>query len=207
MFGEREQIKVSGLSELEDALSELPDKLAKGAIRKASRAGAKLFQDAMKSKLTSKAYGSALTGKRPTLLRGIRISIKAFRGGTLVTKIWPAKAVAYLARWIEYGTKPHVIKARKGGKHAGALFLGGRGVRAFLTQVSHPGQPARPFIRPAFDSQKKRVIDVFVAELRDQIAKIRPGWKPATEYVTGPGSFTLDMQRPSDFGERDYGQE
>ena len=61
--------------------------------------------------------------------------------------VGPTKKATCFARWREFGTKPHVIpKARKRGRKVSLLPDGG-----FRRSVMHPGQSARPFIRPAYD--------------------------------------------------------
>jgi len=51
------------------------------------------------------------------------------------------------AGYVEFGTKPHVIKARN--KKALAFFAGGK--RVVVKQVNHPGTKPHPYIRPAFE--------------------------------------------------------
>jgi hypothetical protein len=62
--------------------------------------------------------------------------------------VGPTRKMTNRARWREFGTKPHVIpKARKRGRKVLLLPNGG-----FRRSVTHPGQAARPFIRPGYDS-------------------------------------------------------
>jgi HK97 gp10 family phage protein len=62
--------------------------------------------------------------------------------------VGPVKKQTNRARWREFGTKPHVIpKARKRGRKVLLLPDGG-----FRRSVMHPGQSARPFIRPGYDA-------------------------------------------------------
>jgi len=49
------------------------------------------------------------------------------------------------AKYVEYGTKPHVIMAKPGGVLA---FQSGGGT-AFAKSVKHPGTKAQPYIQPA----------------------------------------------------------
>lgn len=60
-----------------------------------------------------------------------------------------AKRGKQLAKWLEFGTRPHAIpKARKRGRKV--LYFGGR----FVWAVQHPGARARPWLRPAYDASK-----------------------------------------------------
>lgn len=62
--------------------------------------------------------------------------------------VGPVRKQTNRARWREFGTKPHVIpKARKRGRKVLLLPDGG-----FRRSVMHPGQKARPFIRPGYDA-------------------------------------------------------
>lgn len=49
---------------------------------------------------------------------------------------------------VEYGTEPHVIRARAGGK---LVFKGRDGRLVFVDKVNHPGTPPQPYMGPAFD--------------------------------------------------------
>ncbi len=56
----------------------------------------------------------------------------------------------YIARFAEFGTKPHVIRPRRlkrGRKQA--ISVPGYGV---FRKVQHPGAKKQPFIRPGFDA-------------------------------------------------------
>lgn len=70
----------------------------------------------------------------------------------------------HLARWVEFGTKPHTIepKSRKRGKKR-ALAIPGWGV---YRRVRHPGSRKQPFLRPAYEAQKGRAQDVMSHETK-----------------------------------------
>lgn len=85
------------------------------------------------------------------------------------TKSVRIEAAANYAAHVEYGTEPHVIKARrqkamrwavKGGTGPGASRLSGsprRGAAVvYAKSVQHPGTKAQPFMRPALDDVLKR---------------------------------------------------
>lgn len=48
---------------------------------------------------------------------------------------------------VEYGTQPHIIRARPGG----VLAFPGAGGTVFAREVHHPGTAPQPFMGPAFD--------------------------------------------------------
>lgn len=67
------------------------------------------------------------------------------RFGTMSAEIGPT--VDY-GDDVEYGTQPHVIRAKNGGK---LVFMGRNGGLVFVDKVDHPGTPPQPYLGPAFD--------------------------------------------------------
>ena len=63
------------------------------------------------------------------------------------------------ARLVEEGTRPHVIRAK--GKRA----LYWKGARQPVRKVNHPGSRAKPYLIPAFESEKEG----FIKELKKVI--------------------------------------
>jgi hypothetical protein len=55
---------------------------------------------------------------------------------------------------VEYGTQPHVIRAKNGGK---LVFKGRDGRLVFVDKVDHPGTPPQPYMGPAFDRHAPRL--------------------------------------------------
>lgn len=49
---------------------------------------------------------------------------------------------------VEYGTQPHVIRAKNGGK---LVFKGRDGRLVFVDKVNHPGTAPQPYMGPSFD--------------------------------------------------------
>jgi HK97 gp10 family phage protein len=66
----------------------------------------------------------------------------------------------YAGHLVEYGTAPHIIKAKAGG---GLLHLRGN---VFAEQVNHPGAAAHPFMRPAYDAKKDEAIGIIKDECK-----------------------------------------
>lgn len=167
---------VSGLADLERALKELDEKVAKKAMRNAVAAGGRVFRDLMKAKAPR---------DKGDLASDIVITTRAdVRNGRFIAKIYPRKkprkgkdkevAAIYKALWLEFGVRPHYIQAR-GGKGARqlnkgvalALKLGASG--AFVESVDHPGIAPHPFMRPAADEGWPKALEVFKQKLNDAI--------------------------------------
>ena len=63
------------------------------------------------------------------------------------------------ARGVEEGTKPHIITA----KNKKALYW--KGAKRPVKLVNHPGSKAKPYLEPAFESEK----DKFIENLKEAI--------------------------------------
>lgn len=57
-------------------------------------------------------------------------------------------------RFLEFGTRSHIIKARRGGR---LKFVARDGKRVSARQVSHPGTPRMPHIFPTYRAYRKRI--------------------------------------------------
>ena len=147
------EVHVTGLAELARFLDELPAKLQNNVMRGALRAGMQPVQQ------DAKAGAAVASG----LLRdGLKIGTKS-RGGVVTASVTAKGRHGYIARWIEYGVRPHVIHARDGG----ALSFGG----GFVQSVQHPGIRPHPFMRPALDGQATAAVVAAAEYMRTRLAK------------------------------------
>lgn len=126
---------VRGLRDLARFLDQFPAKVERTILRSALRAGAKVIL------AHARASASSVSGR---LRASMRVSTGT-RGGQVSARVVAGGADAFYARFVEYGTKPHTITAA----NRGALSIGG----LFFQSVDHPGARARPFMRPAMDTQ------------------------------------------------------
>lgn len=129
-------VHVKGLSQLNDFLRQLPEKMERNVLRGALRAGAKPIL------VQTQANAAHRTGE---LAKDIKIATST-KGGRVTARVMLTGPHAFVGRWLEFtGAAPHTISARGG--HW--LFLGGM----FAKSVQHPGFHPKPFMRPALDSQ------------------------------------------------------
>lgn len=135
-------VHVKGLSELNTVFDQLADKLRKNVMRGALRAGMKPIQQ------DAKAHAAHASGE---MAKGLKISAK-IKGTVVVASLQSKGKHGYMAKWVEFGTAAHRISAKDGGALA---FSGG-----LVQHVDHPGEAARPFMRPAMDA---RAADAVVA--------------------------------------------
>jgi HK97 gp10 family phage protein len=152
-------LRFVGLEELGQVLDglagdkKLSGKVVRGILNKA----AKPIIDEAKSRVSKqdgdlqKSIGSIAGRGRG---KGEQIYVGPRRGG---------RFKGYAGHLVEYGTAPHLIKAKAAG---GQLHLRGN---VFATEVQHPGAVAKPFMRPAFDSKKEEAINIIKAECKNII--------------------------------------
>jgi len=118
------------------------NKAAKPIIQKAQELAPKGNGDLQKSIGTIPGRGQG---------KGEQVYVGPRRGG---------RYKGYAGHLVEYGTAPHVIRAKAAG---GQLHLLGN---RFAEEVHHPGAVAKPFMRPAFDSEKEVAIDIIKDECK-----------------------------------------
>lgn len=142
-------MQVSGLRELERRLQEFPPQLQKRALDAALRAGGKDVVEEIQRRAADD----------PVIAHALRIRQQRKRrrtsGSHLVIGFLRRTGAGMRAAWREFGTSPHTIIARD----AKVLAEGGAGA-VFGRTVSHPGQPPRPFIRPALEAAGPRAVEI-----------------------------------------------
>ncbi len=142
-------MEVTGLKELNKRLTKLPEKIERNIMGAAVRAGANEIKSAAVAHLGGKKTDIVVKKSRaPKGTTKYKIGINA--------KKW------YL-KFKEFGTKPHVIKSKKGFLTNGSVVFG--------RVIDHPGQPARPFLRPAFDENTRRAIDAMKKKIAQRLEK------------------------------------
>lgn len=148
---------IKGLKELNGFLQQLAPKVERNVLRGALRAGAskELLPEAQANLM---AAGAVETGE---LINGLKVGTKA-KGGQAIAYVKAGGKHAHLAHWIEFGTRPHNIRAKIGGFLS---FLG-----RFATEVMHPGMKPRPFMRPTLDSAGIAAVDQAARYMRDRLA-------------------------------------
>ena len=135
-------VHVKGMRELDAVLKTLPAKIEANIMRGAMRQGAKVVAQYAKIKVQKKSTKLARSVRYNTTLDRRVGQVKAYvRAGGKGKK---GKTVtAFYANFVEFGTKPHIIKA----KPPNTLLAIG------VPIVHHPGAKPYPFMRPALDTQ------------------------------------------------------
>jgi HK97 gp10 family phage protein len=145
-------IHVTGLKELNEFLTLLPQKVAKNVLRGALRSGMKEVA------VDAKAGAAVASG----LMRdGLKISTNS-KGGKVTASLKAKGKHGPLAHLIEFGTAAHRIQSKDGG----ALSFGG----GALQHVDHPGSRAQPFMRPALDARASDAVVAAAEYMKERLA-------------------------------------
>lgn len=145
---------ISAFKDLEKLLKQLPEPLAKKALEDAARAGANLLRREIRARAPQGE------GK---LKRNILVKKNKRTKYAVNYKVGVAGKI-YYAHFIEFGTSPHLIAAKRK-----KLLTDGQ--EAFGKEVQHPGQSARPFLRPAVDAKGQEAIATFGQKLSETVLR------------------------------------
>lgn len=95
------------------------------------------------------------------LAAGLKIG-SGGRGGRVFSYLRARGKHAYVAKWVEFGTRAHRIDAKGGGW----LSFGG----IFRRGVLHPGATPHPFLRPALQAKAGAAVIAAAEYMRDRLA-------------------------------------
>ncbi len=154
-------------------LEQLPAKLVKKVARGGMRKGAAVFRDSAKEKVRRKSGKTA---------KAIKTSDNV-KDGVITAKVTLKGEHSFLGLMIENGVAPHFISV---GTDAGATAKERRAATKLTNQrikrgslvingkfvgdeVHHPGVPAHPFMRPAFDENAEEAINAVGSYIRDRL--------------------------------------
>ena len=147
------KVKLEGGDELLRQLKE-----ADGNVKKVLRAASKAGGDVIKADAVRRAP--------PSHYKKIMVSKASFPKKNVCEVVVRLSKRAWRMRFAETGATSHEIKG-------GPLAFEGETGLVITGRVHHPGAPARPFIRPAFDTQQKAAEDKVGEVLRDAIVAAR----------------------------------
>ncbi|MXS81575.1 HK97-gp10 family putative phage morphogenesis protein [Nitrosomonas oligotropha] len=160
------EIYVKGLDELQKFMDQLPAKMEANIMRGALRAGMSVVKDKAKMSIENQSG---------ELASGLRVYTR-IREGIIRASLVTGGYHGYVAMWVEFGTRPHLIKVQEEEKKINYRLSAKRGelVRESMTTVNrrvlmiggnfvgpvikHPGAKPKPFLRPALDTEGTRAI-------------------------------------------------
>lgn len=186
-------MKVDGLKELAAGLDEFKTATANNVMRRALVAAAQPIADEAKQlapvrtgKLRdsiqvwakfSNAIGKAAFAKamrrgatKAEAVTALRDAQRDATGGSMVTVAVGPSNLRY-ASLVEYGAAAHVIKGRR--RKDGRVFFVENGEVVSAQEVAHPGAPAQPYMRPAWEAKKAGVLEDLKRFLTVEIEKAR----------------------------------
>lgn len=166
-------IKLYGFDELDKAFERVKDESKGDVLRKALREGARVVLDAAKRKVPKDTGELSRNIRMKFVKKGLySAQYNIFVARSRKRKVNGTLQVVgggYYGHMIEYGTGLYGPKGReywiprKSGKVV--KFIDKRtGKEVVVERFKHPGMRPRPFMRPAFDENKRRTIDVFGME-------------------------------------------
>ena len=136
--------KIEGLKELQQKLDTLPKKLAKRILRPA-------LQDA--GEIVQQAAGVRAPRKSGTLTTNIVVKVTVHHDLAADVKIGPDEESFY-GKFSELGTSPHDETSKDG------------------RTWRHPGEPARPWLRPSFVETTDEYTGALIRNINDGLEEV-----------------------------------
>lgn len=146
-------------------VTELPERFLQRVLPGAARTGAEVIAEGAKDLLGDRKAETG-GGGEVRIADSVKVKVRR-KDGQIRARIMLDGPGAYVGRWLEYGTDPHLISVSdevRGGRTVarintlakeGSLIIGGQ----FVGQsVFHPGAQAKPFMRPALDTREAEAI-------------------------------------------------
>ena len=147
-------VNVSGLRELQEAMSTLPDKIERNVLMAGLGAGAKVIRDAARQNAPKRS------GK---LAKSIRSSRASSRGAVLIKAGKRGKGgQGWYAGIVHKGAKAHTILPKREG---GMLFFSGR----FLRAIHHPGFTGVPFLLNAAEANADAAVRAMASKIAERL--------------------------------------
>ena len=151
-------VRIKGLEKLQRRLDAAGRKHLSDALRKATGTSVLLVEAEAKERVpqVTRALFRSIGGTVTARGAGFRGVVKA--GG---------EGVAY-ARAVEFGTKPHVIRPKRGRV---LRWRSGRGFR-YATKVNHPGTRAQPYMEPTLRAKRPQIQRLFSDAANDVLRRV-----------------------------------
>lgn len=140
----QQDVSIEGLAELNRALRELPKRVARKLLRRATKDGATVIKIEAQRTLAGAAKSISVESLKAVQEKHIKT--------TSTFSIWNVGAIQdrFWLNILETGAKPHIIPGERNGK---------------TFQIKHPGFSPKPWLRPAFDANKAAALGVIGKEL------------------------------------------
>lgn len=157
----RTRITLTGDKQIDKILEQMPKELSEKTMLSAHKANAKLLLNAAKQLVPQKEGdvqdSLAIVTEKKGLEKG------TVYVGPRKNKPWEG----WKAPFLEFGTTSHTIELKRGEKKSlsdGRTFFG--------KSIRHPGTPAQPFMRPAFDLTIKPMLEGIRTDLAKAVRRV-----------------------------------
>lgn len=175
------RVRVAGLKELNAQLQELAKATQKRVLREVGREAL----EPMAATARQLAPDDPKTGAPSDLKSSITISSRQ-KGGRQIKRTFEGKSAVAVymgptgegypqAMIQEFGAKPHRIKARRKPRLG---FETAQDSSVVVGEVEHPGNPAQPYMTPAWEQHKDQALEIVRTRLGEKIQKAVKGRRP-----------------------------
>lgn len=176
-----DQVQITGMDEVRDALNRLPSAIQVSIVRAALRAGAKVMSDKIKTKTPARKgqlLRRSIMPQTRVMKNRSRDIPESYRGEVVVKKRKGNNPRKY-AHLVEFGTKPHVIgkpnKKKPRSKKVARKSV--RGIQPKNAPGMHPGAKPRRMFQDGFDEAKQdalaAALEVFKKRVPAAVRKAR----------------------------------
>lgn len=151
------ELEVVGLEELQKKISELGKKGTKIGNKALLKAAQPILDDAVKNAPVDETKSNHAKDL-------LKISRPRSKGDTKYVLVGLDKgdvSEAFYLKFAEWGTSAHSIKVQKGKQIAGGILKSTKN-----KPINIPSLPARPFLQPAYERNKKQAIEIIKQELK-----------------------------------------
>jgi HK97 gp10 family phage protein len=165
----KDAVELKGFDDINRILDALPKALGPKVVRACLREGVKPYIKEAKQN-ASNADNTGGLSKSIGILNN-----KGEVGITVGTRRGKRYKKGYIAHIVEYGAKPHPIRAKPGKK----LAFSNKGKSTVVDEVWHKGIKDQPFLRPAWDSTKGAVKREVAKSLKKELNGFAKAYKNA----------------------------
>lgn len=167
-----------GGAEVRRYMAELPGQIERKVLRGAARAAADVVADEAKLRLGGRRADTG-DGAEVLIADAVKVATRQ-EPGLIIAKIRLKGPGAYVGRWLEYGTAPHLISvadsvrqgrsvnrinrlAREGSLVIGDTFVG--------ASVHHPGARPQPFLRVSLDTRESEAFAAAQSYINSKVTR------------------------------------
>jgi HK97 gp10 family phage protein len=173
-------VRITGIEDVNNRIKGLEEGIRKKAMEQVLRGMAMFFRKETRKNIKK----LPITTTSNTLYNSVKVEVEKkakrrnFRQFNIFCDHYGHKKSkvqhdAFFARWIERGTKGHLIKPQFKEGHKAIAYTTKQGKYKVRLETWHPGFKEKPFMRPAFDDNWRKAIQQGAKRLDKWIDKRR----------------------------------